>query len=275
MDTKTACVWGSKDNPWGNWSPYVAGANTDHQGNTFIKLAWNPIYLEPETPFRTKMPTWGVEIVCDKPGCNGLPCAVDPARHKVNEMDGTNTDGAGGGSFCVVTVPRNVNANFVVFQGSSGSAGSSSGSGSTQSAKRSDTPSPTPTPTPSSSAAPPSSTDKPSSSATPTSSAIYSSSGTAVSTTNSRPSASASFAYSPHVLLQNVTSSLGTASSAFLSAQTTLPIVAGSDSGSGSPMTPTVSQIAAPTGTSAGYRSHVTAAGFSLSLLAAVMAFAF
>lgn len=223
------------------------------------------------------MPTWGVEIVCDKPGCNGLPCAVDPARHKVNEMDGTNTDGAGGGNFCVVTVPPNVNANFVVFEKSSGSAGSGSGSGSgsKESAKHSDTPSPTPTPTPSSTIPPPSSTEKPSSSATPTSISVYASSGTAVSET-SRPSASASFAYSPHVLLQNVTSSLGTASSAFLSMQTTLPIAAGSDSGSGSgsPMTPSVPPIATPTGTSAGYRTHVTAAAFSLSLLAAVVAFA-
>lgn len=272
MDTNTACVWGSKDNPWGNWSPYVAGGNTDAQGNTFIKLAWNPIYLEPETPFRNEMPTWGVEIVCDKPSCNGLPCAIDPARHKVNEMDGTNTDGAGGGNFCVVTVPPHVNANFVVFDGSMSSVGSGSGSGSKQSAKPSDTPSPTPSPAPSSSAAP-SSPSKPSSSPTSTSSATYSSSGTAVSTT-SRPSLYSSFAYSPHVLLQNMTSSLGTASSAFLSVQTTLPIVSGSGSESGSPITPSVSLIATVP-TSAGYRTHVTAAGFSLSLLAAVVAFAF
>ena len=268
MDTKTACVWGSKDNPWGNWSPYVAGGNTDAQGNTFIKLAWNPIYLEPETPFRNRMPTWGVEIVCDKPGCNGLPCAVDPARHKVNEMDGTNTDGAGGGSFCVVTVPPNVNANFVVFEGSMESAGSGSGSGSKQSAQPSNTPSPTPPPPSSSAVLSP--TSKPSSSATPSSSPTYSSSGTAVET-SSRPSSYSSYAYSPHVLLQNMTSSIGTASSAVLSVETTLAIVSGS--GSGSPMTPSGSLIAgAPI--SSGYRTHVTAAGFSLSVLTAIMAFA-
>ena len=53
-------------------------------GETFVKLAWNPIYLEPATPFRDEMPTWGVEIVCDG-DCNGLPCAIDPSKHKVNE----------------------------------------------------------------------------------------------------------------------------------------------------------------------------------------------
>lgn len=101
----------------GNWSPYVAGANTDRQGDTYIKLAWNPIYLEPATPFRDKMPTWGVKIECEG-HCNGLPCAIDPAYHKVNEVEGqTPSLGAGGANFCVVTVPLGSNANFVVFEG--------------------------------------------------------------------------------------------------------------------------------------------------------------
>ena len=104
----------------------MAGANTDHSGETFIKLAWNPIYLEPATPFRNKMPTWGVEIVCDG-DCNGLPCAIDPAKHNVNEMDGGNTIGAGGANFCVVTVPKGATANFVVFEG--GLSGDDTGSG--------------------------------------------------------------------------------------------------------------------------------------------------
>ena len=73
-----ACVWGTSSNPFGNWSPYVAGANTDGNGNTFVKLGWNPIYLEPATPFRNTMPNWGVSIECDGSGCNGLPCAIDP-----------------------------------------------------------------------------------------------------------------------------------------------------------------------------------------------------
>lgn len=95
----------------------MAGANTDRNGDTYIKLAWNPIYLEPATPFRDKMPTWGVKIECEG-HCNGLPCAIDPAYHKVNEVEGqTSSGGAGGANFCVVTVPEGSNANFVVFEG--------------------------------------------------------------------------------------------------------------------------------------------------------------
>lgn len=117
MSTEQACVWGSADSPVGNWSPYVAGANTVHSGETYIKLAWNPIYLEPATPFRNKMPTWGVKVECEG-HCNGLPCAIDPAYHKVNEVEGqAPADGAGGANFCVVTVPEGSNANFVVFEG--------------------------------------------------------------------------------------------------------------------------------------------------------------
>ncbi|KAK2737014.1 hypothetical protein FQN55_001346 [Onygenales sp. PD_40] len=111
----TACVWGTKDNPWGNWSPYVAGANMDSNGQTFVKLGWNPIYLEPATPFREESPSFGVKIECEGGGCNGLPCAIDPKVNGVNEMTGSATDGAGGGAFCVVTVPKGSTANIVVF----------------------------------------------------------------------------------------------------------------------------------------------------------------
>ena len=116
------CVWGSKDNPVGNWSPYVAGANVDANGQTFIKLGWNPIYLEQATPFRNTMPDWGVSIDCPDGGCNGLPCAIDPSQNRVNQMRGSKSDGAGGGAFCVVTVAKGSTANFVV-TGPGGNAG--------------------------------------------------------------------------------------------------------------------------------------------------------
>jgi hypothetical protein len=115
IDTGTACVWGGNSNPFGNWSPYVAGANTDNSGNTFIKLGWNPIYLEPTTPFRNQMPNWGVKIDCPNGGCNGLPCSIDPSQNSVNQMVGSASNGAGGGAFCVVTVAKGSTANFVVF----------------------------------------------------------------------------------------------------------------------------------------------------------------
>ncbi|KAL9615722.1 MAG: hypothetical protein Q9160_009312 [Pyrenula sp. 1 TL-2023] len=172
VGTDKACVWGSKDNPVGNWSPYVAGANTDPNGNTFIKLAWNPVYLEPATPFRNNMPTWGVEISCEGDGCNGLPCKIDPKENSVNQMVGQSTDGAGGGAFCVVTVPKGVKADFVVFQNGGGmdNSGGSNHHGSSaappppppsSSSPPSSSPPPPPPPPSSSSAPPPSSTYQP------------------------------------------------------------------------------------------------------------------
>ena len=115
-----ACVWGSNQNDYGNWSPYVAGTNTDDSGQSFIKLGWNPIYLEPTTPFRNNMPDWGVRIDCPDGKCNGLPCEINPKENFVNQMKGSRANGAGGGAFCVVTVPKGSTANFVVFGGSGG-----------------------------------------------------------------------------------------------------------------------------------------------------------
>ena len=34
----------------------------DSKGETFVKLAWNPIYIEPDVPFRNETPDWGVRI---------------------------------------------------------------------------------------------------------------------------------------------------------------------------------------------------------------------
>ena len=113
-----ACVWGTNNRDVGNWSPYVAGTNTDNSGNTFIKLGWNPIYLEPTTPFRNNMPNWGVKIECPDGKCNGLPCEINPKENWVNQIKGSKATGAGGADFCVVTVPKGSTANFVVSGGS-------------------------------------------------------------------------------------------------------------------------------------------------------------
>ncbi|KAL9019380.1 MAG: hypothetical protein Q9185_003366 [Variospora sp. 1 TL-2023] len=129
------CVWGTADKPHGNWAPYVLGGNAVEGGETFIKLGWNPIYLEPATPFRDEKPTFGIEIECDGGGCNGLPCAIDPSQHGVNELvGGGGSTGAGGAVSCVVTVPAGSSARFVVTEvggsGKSNNDGSSKGSGS-------------------------------------------------------------------------------------------------------------------------------------------------
>ncbi|KAI4106230.1 MAG: hypothetical protein L6R37_002317 [Teloschistes peruensis] len=109
------CIWGSVDKPHGNWSPYVLGGNAVEGGETFIKLGWNPIYLEPATPFRDVKPSFGVEIICEGDGCNGLPCAIDPSQHGVNELvGGGSSSGAGGAVSCVVTVPSGGSAKYVI-----------------------------------------------------------------------------------------------------------------------------------------------------------------
>ncbi|EAW07438.1 SUN domain-containing protein [Aspergillus clavatus NRRL 1] len=197
-DTETACVWGTSDKPIGNWSPYVAGTNTDGNGNTFLKIGWNPIYLEPATPFRNEIPEFGVEIECEGGGCNGLPCKIDPAVNGVNEMVGSSSVGAGGATFCVVTVPKGEKANVVVFN-KSGGGGGGGGGGSSSTKKPEPTTKSDPTtkldPTtkpsesstktaaPSSTDSPSTSTDAPSSTSDEPSSTYSSASSTTITTT--------------------------------------------------------------------------------------------
>ncbi|KAK9332636.1 hypothetical protein V1520DRAFT_360568 [Lipomyces starkeyi] len=121
VSTDEGCVWGSTANPWGNWSPYVAGANTDSSGTTFVKLGWNPVYLEDSSPYQNTLPSWGVNITCPDGGCTGLPCGIDPSVHGVNQCYNQAT-GAGGGNFCVVGVQSGKSATVEVF--SSGSSSS-------------------------------------------------------------------------------------------------------------------------------------------------------
>ncbi|KAK9358000.1 hypothetical protein V1504DRAFT_462596 [Lipomyces starkeyi] len=123
VSTDDGCVWGSTSNPWGNWSPYVAGANADSSGTTFVKLGWNPVYLEDSSPYHNTLPSWGVNITCPDGGCTGLPCGIDPSVHGVNQCYNQGT-GAGGGNFCVVGVQSGKSATIEVF--SSGSSSSSS-----------------------------------------------------------------------------------------------------------------------------------------------------
>lgn len=112
-----ACRWGDSSHACGNWAPYVAGANMDAAGNTFVKIGWNPVYLEESCPFRDVKPAFGVRVVCDSPGdCEGLPCAIDPGKCGVNELSsGPGTSGAGGGAFCVVTAKNHAKARIEVF----------------------------------------------------------------------------------------------------------------------------------------------------------------
>ncbi|AAS52372.1 AEL312Cp [Eremothecium gossypii ATCC 10895] len=116
VSVKDACIWGTKENARGNWAPYVTGANQDAEGNTFVTVGWNPIYLEPETPFRNVKPSYGLRIVCDnEEDCVGLPCGIDPSVNGVNEIQGSGSTGAGGANFCVVTAKKGAKARVEVF----------------------------------------------------------------------------------------------------------------------------------------------------------------
>ncbi|KAI4200345.1 MAG: hypothetical protein LQ350_003993 [Teloschistes chrysophthalmus] len=327
------CIWGSVDKPHGNWSPYVLGGNAVEGGETFIKLGWNPIYLEPATPFRDVKPSFGVEIVCEGDGCNGLPCAIDPSQHGVNELvGGGGSSGAGGAVSCVVTVPSGGSAKYVITEiggsggGSSGSQASqpehhdssppssktppppppsttsSSSVQSTSSSTSSIEETPTPTPTPATTT---SSTSSSISSSTPTptpTSTLTSTSSSSSSSSSSSPSSSLSttssaaattssdylasvptytskagamryhvpqastvpkYVYRPNAFADNSTATMTVASSSVVGSVTP----SSQASATGATTSPLVVQSQIPSG--AAY-THITAAAFALTALAAV-----
>lgn len=212
------CVWGTSTNPFGNWSPYTAGGNTVSDGTTYMKIGWNPIYLEPTTPFRNVRPNFGIEVECEGEGCNGLPCKIDPSSMAVNQMDALDLfTGAGGATGCVVTVPPGSKANIIVFEvGGSDESSSPATSSSTStptptpaptsSETSTETPTPTPTetetptPTPTSTSTPtPTSSSSSSSSSTSAASSTEISTATPSSSMLPKSSPSMSYSYRPHV----------------------------------------------------------------------------
>ncbi|KAF4966954.1 hypothetical protein FSARC_5439 [Fusarium sarcochroum] len=116
------CIWGSEDEPIGNWSPYVAGANTEANGETFVKIGWNPIWED--SGLKSKLPDYGMEIKCPDGGCTGLPCKIDPSDGEGKVGSALSAKGAGGSGFCVVTVQKGSSAQIVAFSTSGGGSGS-------------------------------------------------------------------------------------------------------------------------------------------------------
>ncbi|KAL8748681.1 MAG: hypothetical protein Q9199_008107 [Rusavskia elegans] len=324
VSPEEGCIWGSSEKPYGNWSPYVLGGNTVETGETFIKLGWNPIYLEPATPFRDEKPTFSIEVVCDGDGCNGLPCAIDPSQHGVNELVGSSSVGAGGAASCVVTVPKGGTARYVVAElGSKGSGSdkednkegkedkkedkpvdspkksepspppppppqpkSTSSSSSSSEVKEGSTPTPTPssysstsstpTPTPTTTSSESSSESSASATSSPTTTeftsetsdtSTYSSSHTTFAPVHIKAHVPKplKYSYKPHVFADNSTAIVMDASS---SAAGTASRTASASQGSG---TGTVSPPASfqPQGTNGAGYTHVTAAAFILTALAA------
>ncbi|TAQ91062.1 hypothetical protein B7494_g617 [Chlorociboria aeruginascens] len=280
-----ACVWGDGSKPIGNWSPYVAGANTDSNGNTFAKIGWNPIFTG--CSLSGTPPTFGIEIICsDGADCNGLPCRIDPASNSVNSVTSPDSaSGAGGADFCVVTIPKGSTANVVVFSAGnsnsgSGSAGSSQSSTPTSKPSPTSTPTPTPTPTPTTSSISTSSSSSSSSSllSSSSSSSLSSSSSsssvppstsltvgatsilygstTSINTTHPYPTA----ANSPHILFEN---------------ETTAGPTAAIGSGSGSAILASGTGVgASPIATESGTKSSASTTVFSGSMLFGFIAIA-
>lgn len=151
VGTEEACTWSDGSKPIGNWSPYVAGANTDANGMTFVKIGYNPIWTN--SWLSSTAPTFGVKIVCSGDGCNGTPCSINPSKDGIGNVESSlSAAGAGGANFCVVTVPKGMTANIVVFDVSGKSdSGSPAGNAAAGAAQASPSTSATPTPTPSTS----------------------------------------------------------------------------------------------------------------------------
>ncbi|KAL2142674.1 hypothetical protein VTI28DRAFT_829 [Corynascus sepedonium] len=124
ISSSIGCVWGAITKALGNWTPFVAGANTTPDGETFVTIAWNPVYLK--SPLTNLIPNYGLKIECPDGGCNGVPCAINPSKAGINGLDSpVSTKSNDGANFCTVTVPKGKTANIVVFStdGSQGGGG--------------------------------------------------------------------------------------------------------------------------------------------------------
>src|SRR5579862_4177100 len=145
------CVWCDQSKPFGNWAPFVTGANKASDGNTYVTAGINPIYCcEPSNGYSNRDPGFGIRIECPDGGCNGLPCECNPSTMGVNKCTGGSV-GAGGAEFCVVTVPQGGKANIVVFSTSSNQSLSTSPLSSTPNLLSSSSSPPPPSPSHSSS----------------------------------------------------------------------------------------------------------------------------
>ncbi|KAJ6444536.1 SUN family beta-glucosidase-like protein [Purpureocillium lavendulum] len=175
------CKWGDANKAIGNWAAYVAGANADENGQTFVKLGYNPIWEG--SALKSQHPGFGLRVECDD--CVGTPCELDPSSGVGKIGSKLASPGAGGSGFCVVTVPAGKTANIVMFDTSGGGGGDDSSKSSSK-----ETPSSTSSPPeePSTTVAPPTSTSPPPTSPSPP--PTTSSSPPELTTSESTPSSS-------------------------------------------------------------------------------------
>lgn len=116
VSVEEGCKWGSTANPYGNWSPYVAGANMDDSGNTYAKIGWNPVYLEDSSPFKNTNPSFGIRMKCaDSSKCNGDTCEINPSKYGLNKVSAGGQSDSDGAAWCVLTATDNAAITFEVF----------------------------------------------------------------------------------------------------------------------------------------------------------------
>ncbi|ODV84241.1 hypothetical protein CANARDRAFT_29393 [[Candida] arabinofermentans NRRL YB-2248] len=116
VSTDEGCQWGSTANPYGNWSPYVAGANMDDSENTYVKIAWNPIYFEDSSPFKDEKPSFGIKMYCnDDSKCNGDACEINPSTYGLNKVSSGGQALSDGAAWCVLTATDSSSVTIEVF----------------------------------------------------------------------------------------------------------------------------------------------------------------
>ncbi|KAM3436462.1 hypothetical protein NHJ13734_005049 [Beauveria thailandica] len=181
------CIWGTASKPVGNWAVFVAGANTDANGQTFVKIGINPVWKD--SSLCSTKPNFGLKIECPDGGCNGLPCEI---TSNLDVKSNQAASGAGDAPFCVVTVGKGKTAHIVAYDGSGGhtsgpvaNAAAAQDSSPSSSLPSSSSSSETPPPPPPSTTSTPSPTPSPTPTSTSTSISTPTSTSTSTSTTTS------------------------------------------------------------------------------------------
>ncbi|GMG22065.1 unnamed protein product [Ambrosiozyma monospora] len=117
VSAEEGCQWGSTSNPYGNWSPYVAGFNMDDSGNTYAKVGWNPIWFESSSPFKDTKPDFGIKLSCnDESKCNGQTCTINPKKFGLNKVDdGGKNLKSDDAAWCIITAEDSSAVTIEVF----------------------------------------------------------------------------------------------------------------------------------------------------------------
>ncbi|KAJ1958324.1 hypothetical protein GGI12_004765 [Dipsacomyces acuminosporus] len=96
------CIWGDDTNPVGNWAPYIFGAGQGKDGNTYVSVQFNPLYIE--KGFKVSA-AYNVKIECTQGNCNfpqGGQCKCEGGKCSVDNG-------------CTVTLPQSAKAKFVLY----------------------------------------------------------------------------------------------------------------------------------------------------------------